>query len=504
MGSLREVNPSLWVATAPDALSETPATASGSFDVVVIGAGITGLTTARLLASEGSSVAVVEAGAVCSGVTAYTTAKVTALQRTTLSEIVDRHGAERAAMYAAANAAAVGTVAARVADDAIDCEFERAPACTYAETDDELDAIVAEHEACAHAGLATRLDAATELPYPVRAAVWLDDQAQFHPRRYCLGLAAALRSAGGTIFEHTRALAVEEADGGCTVTTDQGPVQGDRVVVATLLPFLAVGGFFARAHPYRSYALAVRTGGDRLRGMYISAEAPTRSVRSTPDGWLIIGGESHKVGQDTDTTRRYAALGDWATARFSLEEIGYRWSAQDYESVDGLPYVGSASSGSERIVVATGFRKWGMSNGTAAAMILTDQLAGRSNPWAEAFDATRLAPGASVKRLVTENLDAGKRFVADRVRSWRPRPAAELVPGEGDIVELDGAAVAAFRDDAGGIHAVSATCTHLGCRVTFNTAEQSWDCPCHGSRFDVEGSVIQGPAVEDLASKPTS
>jgi Rieske Fe-S protein len=145
-----------------------------------------------------------------------------------------------------------------------------------------------------------------------------------------------------------------------------------------------------------------------------------------------------------------------------------------------------------------------MSNGTAAAMILTDLFAGRSNPWAEAFDATRIAPGASVKRLITENLDAGKRLVVDRIRSWRPRPAEELVPGEGDIVQLDGDAVAAFRDDAGGLHAVSATCTHLGCRVRFNTAERSWDCPCHGSRFDVDGDVIQGPAVENLAPHRTS
>jgi len=503
MGRRREVNPSLWVAAETDAPIDAAMEPSGSFDVVVIGAGITGMTTARLLASEGSSVAVIEADAVCSGVTAYTTAKVTALQRTTLSEIAGRHGGERAAMYAAANRAAVDAVAARVAEDAIDCDFERAPACTYTEADDGMDAIAAEHEACTRAGLATRLDTATELPYPVRAAVWLDDQAQFHPRRYCRGLARALLSAGGTIFEHARALDIEESDRGCTVTTDRGAVRGDRVVVATLLPFLARGGFFARAHPYRSYALAVRTGAERPRGMYISAEAPTRSVRSTSDGWVIIGGEGHKVGQDPDTTRRYAALAGWASERFSVDDIGYRWAAHDYESVDGMPYVGAVTSGSDRTFVATGFRKWGMSNGTAAAAILTDLIAGRPNPWAEAFDATRLAPGASVKRLVAENLDAGKRLVADRIRTWRPRPAGELAPGEGDIVEVDGDVVAAFRDEAGALHAVSATCTHLGCRVTFNTAERSWDCPCHGSRFDVEGNVIQGPAVENLVPRRT-
>jgi Rieske Fe-S protein len=270
------------------------------------------------------------------------------------------------------------------------------------------------------------------------------------------------------------------------------------VVVATHLPFLDAGGFFARAHPYRSYAMAVRTAGPRPRGMYISAESPTRSVRSTPDAWVLLGGEGHKVGQDDDTRRRYEALERWAREHYEVAEVGYRWSAQDYESVDGLPYVGRLTPASDRILVATAFRKWGMSNGTAAGMILRDLMAGRENPWAETFAATRLAPGASVKTLVTENLDAGKRFIGDRLRSWRPRPAAEIPPGRGEIADLDGETVAAYRDDAGVLRAVAPDCTHLGCRVSFNTAERSWDCPCHGSRFDVDGRVIQGPAVRDL------
>jgi glycine/D-amino acid oxidase-like deaminating enzyme/nitrite reductase/ring-hydroxylating ferredoxin subunit len=503
MGSLREANPSLWVATTRGGDTSPGVLPSDAFDVVVIGAGITGLTTARLLAAEGSSVAVLEAGDVCSGVTAYTTAKVTALQRTTVSEITERHGATRAAMYAAANHAAVETVARLVADDGIDCDFERASACTYTEADD-LGAIEAEHDACTKAGLRTHLESSTDLPYAVRAAVWLDEQAQLHPRKYCLGLADALQASGGSIFERTRALDVTEANDGCTIATDRGEINAGVVVAATLLPFLNAGGFFARAHPFRSYAMAIRTGSERPRGMYISAESPTRSVRSTPDGWVIVGGEGHKVGQDDDTRQRYATLDQWTRDRFDVEETGYRWSAQDYEAVDGIPYVGRATSATARVLVATGFRKWGMSNGTAAAMILTDLIAGRSNPWAETFDSTRLKPGASVKKLVTDNLDVGKRFVADRIRSWRPRPAEELQIGEGDVVELDGETVAGFRDDNGALHIVAANCTHLGCRLAFNTAEKSWDCPCHGSRFDIDGSVLQGPAVEDLVTRQSS
>jgi glycine/D-amino acid oxidase-like deaminating enzyme/nitrite reductase/ring-hydroxylating ferredoxin subunit len=503
MGSRTEANPSLWIATSSEARTR-PQWPSDHVDVAVVGAGIAGLTTARLLAAEGASVVVVDAGEVAAGATGYTTAKVTALQRTTLSEIVARHGAERAAAYADANRAAVERVAELATADAIDCELERAPACTFTVAADAVGEIEAEHAAALGAGLPTRLDADTELPLDVAAAVWLDDQVQFHPRRYCLGLVDAIVQSGGAVLEHTRALGVERRTGGCMVTTASGTIDAGHVVVASHLPFLDRGGFFARAHPYRSYALAVRLEGERIGGMYISAESPTRSIRSTPGGWTILGGEGHKVGHDPDTRERYGALDGWARHHFPVAEVGYRWSAQDYESVDGLPYVGRLTPGRGRIWVATAFRKWGMSNGTAAAMILSDLISGRDNPWAETFDATRLAPGASLKSLVTENLEVGKRFVIDRVKTRHPQPVEELATGEGAIAELDGEPVAAYRDEDGTLHTVAPNCTHLGCRVAFNTAERSWDCPCHGSRFDVDGHVLEGPATEDLARRVES
>src|SRR3954470_17500242 len=303
MGSLHETNPSLWVGTterAEAALHDLPR----RVDVAVVGAGITGLTSARLLAAEGATVAVIEAGEVCSGVTAYTTAKVSALQRTTISEIRHRLGGERAAVYAEANRAAVEQVAQLIDQDAIDCDLERASACTYTQTEDDIAAVEAEHDAAQAAGLSTRLDSSTELPFQVSAAVWLDDQAQFHPRRYCLGLAKAIAAAGGAILTRTRALEIDEEDDFVSIRTDRGTLRADHTVLATLLPFPDAGAFFARAHAYRSYAMAVRVEGDRPRGMYISAESPTRSVRSTPDGWVIVGGEGHKAGHDDDTRRR--------------------------------------------------------------------------------------------------------------------------------------------------------------------------------------------------------
>jgi Rieske Fe-S protein len=238
--------------------------------------------------------------------------------------------------------------------------------------------------------------------------------------------------------------------------------------------------------------------------MYLSADEPTRSVRSARgDSMQIVGGEGHKVGQDDDTRRRYEVLEDWARSTFAVASVEHRWSAQDYSSVDGLPFVGRQLPGSP-VWVATGFRKWGMTNGTAAGLLLADAITGASNAWTAVFDATRQRSTLTSKDFYTENANVADQFVGDRLATLRPPDASTLAAGEGGIVRCAGEKVAAYRDDAGGLHAVSPVCTHLGCLVAFNTAEKTWDCPCHGSRFAVDGAVIQGPATEDLEQKPAS
>jgi glycine/D-amino acid oxidase-like deaminating enzyme/nitrite reductase/ring-hydroxylating ferredoxin subunit len=501
MGTLHETNPSLWVDGGPD--QEHPALAGDvECDVVVIGAGITGLTAARLLVAESAEVLVIDAGPLCAGATGYTTAKVTALHQLVYAELLDRHGEQRASAYAAANAHAVERIATLADDDGIACDLTRAPAVTYTQRPELVPTIEREVDAAAKLGLKVELTSTTELPFEVEAAVVMPEQLHFHPRKYCLGLAAAVAGAGGAVHAHTRARSVTSDSGRLAVGTDGGTITADHAVLATHLPFLDRGGYFARAHPYRSYALSVRTSGDVPAGMYISAEEPTRSLRPVVGDGLIVGGEGHKTGHDPDTTHRYGALESWARQHFDVEEVHHRWSAQDYRSVDGMPYVGRLTPGS-RVFVATGFRKWGMTNGTVAAEIIADAILARVSPWAEAFDSTRLAPRASIGQFVRQNLDVARRFVVDRVSGSTRSGADELQPGEGGIVRHEGRRVAAYRDDRGELHAVSSTCTHLGCQVRFNTAERTWDCPCHGSRFDAEGRVIEGPAVDDLAS-PTS
>ncbi len=494
MGSLTERNPSLWVrTTTPPSFPRLDHDIT--VDVAVVGAGIAGLSVARMLAGSGASVAVIDAGPVCAGVTGYTTAKVTSLHTLIYDGLRASFGPERAAAYAAANQAAVAAVGDLVAADGIDCDLEPAAAFTYTLDDQQVEAIEDEVDAASEAGLPASFTTETELPYAVQAAIRVDDQAQVHPRKLCLGLARGIAGAGGEVYEHTRAF---DLDGGHVLRTDGGTVTAEAVIVTTHIPFVDAGGYFGRMEPKRSYALAARARGDRPRGMYISADQPSRSIRSTADGWLILGGEGHKVGHDDDTTRRYAALEAWAGEHFDTEPVEYRWSAQDYVPADGLPFVGHLP-GRDGAFVATGFGKWGMSNGVASALILADLVSGRDNPWAATFDSTRIAPKQSAKDMVSANIDVAKRFVGDRLGSISIPDAADLEPRSGGIVSLGGETVAAFRDDDGTLHAVSPTCTHLGCRVSFNTAERSWDCPCHGSRFDIDGCVLQGPAVKDLA-----
>ena len=495
-------NASYWVATAP-ATSFPPYRGDDlKVDVAVLGGGITGLTTAMLLQQAGASVAVVEAGRVACGVTGYTTAKVTSLHGLTYAKLTSTFGEQGARIYGEANQAGLELIAGLVEELGIDCDFERLPAFTYTEDPQRVSAIEEEAEAARQAGLPASFSSEIGLPFPVQGAVRFDNQAQFHPRRFCLGLAEAIVAGGGQVFEQTRALNIRLGFP-CTVKTGHGPLRAEHVVLATHLPFVDPAGLFAKTSPSRSYALAVTLAEPAPPGMYLSADAATRSIRPLVNGGsqAVLAGEEHKTGHGRDTRSHYQALEAWARERFPVRSVDHRWSAQDYLPADDIPYIGRLLPGYGRLHVATGFKKWGMTHSAVAAILLRDEIGGRSNPWSELFRATRLHPLASAKELAVHNLDVGLRFVGDRLLTLRPPPAQGLAPGEAGLRELDGEKVAAYRDEHGRLHAVSGRCTHLGCLVAWNTAERTWDCPCHGSRFTHDGKVIQGPAVDDLAPR---
>jgi Rieske Fe-S protein len=257
-------------------------------------------------------------------------------------------------------------------------------------------------------------------------------------------------------------------------------------------------------HAERSYCLAARIEGPPPNGMFISASSPTRSIRSHPaagEELLIVGGEGHKVGQGGDHAVRYRRLAAFAEENWSVREVLFRWSSQDNMPADGMPFVGKLTPRSRASYTATGFRKWGLAMGAASGEMLTDAILGRDNPWLTVFDPNRLNLRASAKDVTTEGADFTFHFLADRLTKRAADSTGDLTPGEGKVVSRHGRQVAVAKDQDGTVHAVSARCTHLGCIVSWNDAERSWDCPCHGSRFAVDGSVLEGPAVHDLERK---
>ena len=495
-GGSAERNQSLWMLTDPPQDRFPPLVSDVDVDVCVVGAGISGLMTAYHLKRSGARVVVLERDRVGTGVTGFTTGKVTSLHGLVYAGLEERYSRDVAAIYGDANEAGVHAVRAIAAEHAIDCDLATMPAYTYTDRDGTVAAIEAEVEAARRAGLPASLVTQTDLPFEVRAAVRFDSQLHFHPRRFLDGVASVVAE----IHERTTATDVSEEDGRCVVTTPRAKVRADRVVLATLIPFVNTGLFFAKAHPESSYAIASRFD-DPPHGMYLSADLPVRSIRphlSADASWLIVGGEHHKVGQhDDDTNKHYDALESFASERFSMRPQ-MRWSASDFIPADDLPYVGRASGRTERIYVITGMKKLGLSTGSFAGILIADLIAGRVNPWADVFDASRIDPKRAGTRLVKENLNVATRLVGDRLADIHPRDADDLQPGEGDIVEVGSETVAAYRDESGALHTLSPVCTHLGCHVRFNAAERSWDCPCHGSRFATDGSVLRGPAVDPL------
>lgn len=465
-------------------------------DIAVLGGGIAGLSTALLLKRSGARVAVLEAARIGSGVTGCTTAKVSALQATVYSTITGRHDAAVARVYADASRQGVEQVAAWVTELGIDCRAERRPAFTYAANPSERESVEREFEAAQAAGLDVQFVEELDLPFPTSGAVRLDDQLQLHPVRYVRGLAAAVDGAGSQVFEHTRALKVREGSP-VQVQTSSGVVTADHVVVATHYPILDRGLYFARLDPKRSYCVAARLASGRpAQGMSISAGSNSRSVRSFGD-LLIVGGEGHSAGSTDADPERFERLAAFARAHWDVDTITHRWSAQDPVPYDHLPFVGRYRPGSSRLWVTTGFMKWGMSGATFAAAILADEIGGQHHRWSPTFDPKRISV-RSVPDVARLGAKYSADMVVDRVRPAGARSVAEIPPGQARVVGAGPKRMGVFRDDAGELHGVSVRCTHMGCLLRFNSAERSWDCPCHGSRFGVDGDVLEGPAVSPL------
>ncbi|MFF3290377.1 FAD-dependent oxidoreductase [Streptomyces sp. NPDC003023] len=487
-----------------DSTSYPPLTADLEVDVAVVGGGVAGLSTAWELTREGGrSVVVLEADRVAAGVTGFTTAKVTAQHGMIYDRLRRTRGPQGARLYAQSQQAAVERVAEVTSALGITCEFERGPSYVYSRDGAERSALRTEAEAAAEAGLEASYVEDTGLPFPVAGAVRVEDQAQFHPRKYLLGLARDLTAYGNVIHERTRVTGLHEGSP-CRLTTEGGfTVTARDVVVATHFPVFDRALLFARMSPRRELVVAAPLPADRdPGGMFITEDGAKRSVRTAPLGdgrrLLIVTGENFTPGTG-DVLERIERLDEWMHTHFAVEETMYRWAAQDNDSSDHVPLIGPFHPGARHTYVATGFGGWGMSGGVLAGRLLTGLICAVEPPWTDLYDPRRLwSTLREAPTLLSQQAEVGKHFVGDRLRTTHVDSAADIRPGTGAVVRLEGQRCAVYRDDEGACHAVSARCTHLGCLVAFNDAERAWECPCHGSRFAVDGSVLQGPALRPL------
>ena len=489
-----------WIDTTPPT-SYPPLDGDRSVDVVVVGGGIAGVSTAWELARAGRTVAIVEADRVVTGVTGYTTAKLTAQHTMIYAQIRKTFGAEAAGSYATSQQQAVEHVQATATELGIDCELERVPAFTYAESEDMAQNLRDEADAAAEAGLPATFVTVTGLPFQVAGAVRVADQAQFHPRKYLLGLLDDLTRLGGQVFEHSRVVQLHEGDPNTVVTEHGARITAHDVVVATHYPVFDRALMFTRLEPVREVVVAaVIPQGDDPLGTYITPEHNTRSVRTAPyaDGQrlLIVTGEHFSPGTGNGLAQ-FERLLSWTTQTFPRAEVVARWATQDVSTPDKVPYIGSFYPGARNVYVATGFGGWGMSNGVLAGQLLRDLVTGAGSPWAKLYDPRRLKPLTEAGPVLKQQAKTARHFIGDRLTS-NVDSIDKIGPGQGAVTRLDGERCAVYRDPDGALQAVSATCTHLGCIVAFNEAETAWECPCHGSRFAVDGSVLQGPATRPL------
>ncbi|MGI6065750.1 MAG: FAD-dependent oxidoreductase [Bacillota bacterium] len=491
---------SYWMASTPETTYPT-LQENIKTDVAIIGGGITGISCAYLLAKEGLKVAVVEADRIIQGTTGHTTAKITSQHNLIYAKIKKQMGEELAQQYADANESAIGMIEKIAKENHIDCDFTPQSAFVYTQQDKYIQQIHDEVDAASALGIKASYVETIPFPFSIKGAMRFDDQAQFHPRKYLLDLAKIITKDGCRIFEQSRVIDIDEESGNYIITTDQGKkVTAEKLIIASHYPcYNKAGLYVARIYPDRSYVVAIKAKEKYSGGMYITAEDPGRSLRSqkTDDGELIlVGGEHHKTGQGVDTIKHFEALVQFAKDTFEVEDIPYRWSTHDCMTLDGVPYVGHFTSKTPNMYIATGFAKWGMTNSAVSAKIIRDLIIEGKSPWQDVYNPSRQTLEASAKNFVVENLNVAEQLVKGKLSSL-PEDI-DIKPGEGKVIEANGQRAGAYRDEKGTLHLVDTTCTHLGCELSWNSAERSWDCPCHGSRFTYEGEIIEGPTVKPL------
>ena len=474
-------------------------------DVCVVGAGIAGMTTAYMLQKEGRSVAVLDARGLAAGETQRTTAHLTAVLDDRFFHLENLFGEKTARLAAESHMAAINRIEAIVRKEGIDCDFERLDGYLVALGEKQAADLEKERLAAKRAGFADmefheelRLNGVSNMG----AALKFPQQASFHILNYMTELAYAFERMGGRIYPQARVVYTQGGKDSHVMTDDGGRVDADTIVIATNTPINDRVKMHTKQAAYRTYVVAFAVPkGSWPPFLLWDMPDPYHYVRvmhGTATDYLIVGGEDHKTGQANDAETRYASLEQWSRSHFTpLGPVAYRWSGQIMEPVDSLAFIGRNPMDDDNVFIATGDSGNGMTHGTIAGILLTDLILGRENPWKDIYDPARKTL-KSAPQFVQENANVMGKMVADWARPGEVEALDEIRRGEGAILRKGASKIAAYRDEEGEVHTCSAVCTHLGCIVQWNGGEKSWDCPCHGSRFDTDGVPLNGPAIYAL------
>ena len=499
---------SVWMATADTPAGPKLAEDEGT-DVCIVGGGIAGLSVAYHLTKEGKRVVVLDDGPTAGGETSRTTAHLTFYNDDGLSKIESLHGEEVLRVSTQSHQAAVDRIEQIANEEGIDCDFKRLNAYLFINPRGQgYDFLDKELDAAHRIGLtdAHYVDSAPIDGYDTSRCLCYPRQAKFHPLKYLAGLTKAIQSRGGKIYNHTHATSITGGTPARVETSAGRAVVAEAVVVATNTPVNDLVAIHTKQAPYRTYVIGARVPrGTLTDALYWDTLDPYHYVRLQPINGkdydiLISGGEDHKTGHHNDADRRWDALEQWTRERFKMMgEVEFRWSGQVMEPVDCLAYIGRNPLDKENVYIATGDSGMGMTHGTIAGMLLADLILGRPNEWERIYSPSRVTPKASA-RFVQENVDVAVKYV-DWVKPAEVKSPEEIAPGSGALMRSGLKKLAVYKDEAGAVHVHSAVCPHLGCIVAWNGGEGTWDCPCHGSRFDATGKVVNGPANTNLSSE---
>ncbi|AOM79645.1 FAD-dependent oxidoreductase [Pedobacter steynii] len=470
------------------------------YDCLIVGAGITGITTALLLQRSGLSCVIAEAQEPGFGTTGGTSSHLNTFFDATYPEVESDFGEESAKLLARGGKEAFSMIEGFVRTLKIDAELEGKSAWLYAENEKESKQLQKILEASQRAGVSVEPDGENLVPVPFDSVICFKGQGQFHPLKYIHGLLEEFIKLGGVLVNHTLIRESSFEDGIYTANSDSVSIRAKKLFYATHIP-PGVNLMSLRNAPYRSYVLGLKLKDENYPdGLAYDMQEPYHYFRThTIDGqpYLIVGGEDHKTGHG-DPELAFRELEEYVRQYYEVESVSYRWSAQYYIPVDGLPYIGQLPGAAEGTYIATGFNGNGMMFGTLSAKIIADLVLGNENEYTSLFSPSRMKPVAGFTEFVKENADVAWHFIADRFSAGQLPALSDLQSGEGRIVDFEGKKIAIYKDESGKVTALNPICTHAGCTVQFNTAEQSWDCPCHGGRFDVLGKVLNGPPTKDL------